>query len=252
MNFLTYEITYLNITANLITLKSRVFFAQAGKPVPPSSLLSGELSGFAASRGTGLEAASPRSRPERTREPGLPPSGPHLPPGGSYQVLKSPVRLGADCFPALNHESWNRGNAAGAGILPVTVDRGRESPLSQGLFRHPAIKADGPGDLFQDRDIGDVPASSEVGPKYRQVKLIPPAQSLSPFPEFLRPAAIIGSRAPPPGKPQLGGDFLEMLHGGREIQAPPFEKLLEADPRCRGFRMQGEGNPPDPDVVFCL
>jgi hypothetical protein len=46
MNFLKYELTYLNITANLITLKSRVFFAQAGKPVPPSSLLSGELSGI--------------------------------------------------------------------------------------------------------------------------------------------------------------------------------------------------------------
>ena len=55
INFLTYEITYLNITANLITLKSRGFFAQAGKPVPPSSLLSGELSG---ARGTGTGGRS--------------------------------------------------------------------------------------------------------------------------------------------------------------------------------------------------
>jgi hypothetical protein len=46
MIFLKYEITYLNITANLITLENRMFFAQAGKPVPPSSLLSGELSGL--------------------------------------------------------------------------------------------------------------------------------------------------------------------------------------------------------------
>jgi hypothetical protein len=59
MNFWNYEITCLNITANVITLKSRVFFAQAGKPVPPSSLLSGELSGIDPGGGwRGVEAAS--------------------------------------------------------------------------------------------------------------------------------------------------------------------------------------------------
>jgi hypothetical protein len=173
-------------------------------------------------------------------------------PRGSYELFKGLVRLGADHFPPINQESWNCCNPAGAGILPVTVHCFLESPLSQDLFRHPAIKANGPGDLFQDRNIGDVPASSEVCLKYRQVKLIPLAQCLSPFSEFLRPAAIVGSRAHPPGKPQLASDLLQMLHGRREIYSPSLEELLEADALCRCFRMQGEGNPLDPYFVLFL
>jgi hypothetical protein len=175
-----------------------------------------------------------------------------MPPRGSYQVFKSLVRLGADHFAPIDHESWNCGNTAGAGILPVMVYRFLERPLSQSLFRHPAIKANGPGDLCQDRNIGDVPSSREVCLKYRQVKLISFAQCLSPFPEFLRPAAIAGSRAHTPGKSQLSGDFLQMVHGRREIYFPPLEKLFEAYAFFRCFRMKGEGNPPDPNLELFL
>jgi hypothetical protein len=113
------------------------------------------------------------------RSTGLPPSFPQISPRGPYQVCKSLVRLGADHYPPSNHESWNCGNAAGAGILPVLVYCFLEGPLSQGLFRHPAIKANGPGDLLQDRNIGDVPASSEVCLKYRLVPISYSAFSLS-------------------------------------------------------------------------
>jgi hypothetical protein len=96
------------------------------------------------------------------RSTGLRPSFPQLRSRGPYKVCKSLVRLGAGHYPPSNHESWNCCNAAGAGILPVTVYCFLESPLSHGLFRHPTIKANCPDDLFQDRNIGYVPAISEV------------------------------------------------------------------------------------------
>src|SRR5208337_3545385 len=99
---------------------------------------------------------------------------------------------------------------------------------------------------------GDVPSISEVCLKYSHVKLIPFSQCLSPFPEFLRPAAIVGSRAHTPGKSQLGSDFLQTPHGRREIYAPSLEKLLEAHALFRCFRMKGECNPPDPYLVLFL
>ena len=179
-------------------------------------------------------------------------SFPLFSPRCSYQVYKSLVRLGADHFLPVNHESWNCGNAAGAGILPVTVYRFLESSLSQGLFRHPAIKTSCPGDLFQDRDIGDVPTISEVCPKYSQAKLLPFAHCFSPFPEFLGPPAIVSSRSHTPGKSQLGSDLLQMPHGRREIYSPSLEKLLKAYTLFRCFRMKGKGNPPDPYLVFFL
>jgi hypothetical protein len=43
-----------------------------------------------------------------------------------------------------------------------------------------------------------------------------------------------------------------MLHGRREIDSPALEKLLEAHPFFRGFRMKGEGNPPDLYLVLFL
>jgi hypothetical protein len=180
------------------------------------------------------------------------PSFPHFSTRGMYKVYKGLVRLGADHFPPTNHESWNCCNAAGVGILPVTVYRFLESPLGQCLFRHPAIKANCPGDLFQDRSIGDVPSISEVRLKYSLVKLVPFAQCFSPFPKFLRPAAIVGSRAPTPGKSQLGSDFLQTPHGRGEIYVSPPEKLFEAQALFRCFRVKGEGNPPDPYLVLFL
>jgi hypothetical protein len=125
-----------------------------------------------------------------------------------------------------------------------------ESLLSQDQFCRPAIQSNFPDDLLQDRNIGDIPSISEVCVKYRHVKLIPLARCLSPFPEFLRPSAIVGSRAPTPGKSQLGSDFLQTAHGSREIYSPSFEKLLEAHPLFRCFRMKGKGNPPDPYLVL--
>jgi hypothetical protein len=43
-----------------------------------------------------------------------------------------------------------------------------------------------------------------------------------------------------------------MLHGRRKIYLPSLEKLLEAHPLFWGFRMKGEGNPPDPYLEFFL
>ncbi len=179
-------------------------------------------------------------------------SFPLFSPRGSYQVCKSLVRLRADHFPPLNFEGWNCGNAEGPGILPITVYCWLEGLLNQGLFRHPAIKTNCPGDLFQDRDIGDVPAISEVCPKYSQVKLLPFAHCFSPFPEFLGPPAIVSFRSHTPGKSQLGSNLLHMPHGRREIYSPSLEKLLEAHAFFRCFRMKGEGNPPDPYLVLLL
>ncbi len=69
---------------------------------------------------------------------------------GPYKVFKNLVRLGAYHFLAINHESWNCGNTTESGILPVLVHCFLESLLSQGLFHQLAIKANCPGDLFQD------------------------------------------------------------------------------------------------------
>jgi hypothetical protein len=173
-------------------------------------------------------------------------------PGGGDQVDKGLVGLGAHDFLPTHHEGWDGGNAAGAGIFPVAVDGCLEGSVGQNPSCHLAVKADGPRDLLQDRDVRDVAAVGEIGLEDGQVKLFPFPQGFGPLAEFLGPAAVVGPGAPAPGKLKLGGDSLQPGHGGRQIDTPSLKKLFQTQPLGRGFRMQGEGDPAGLDLILLL